>query len=305
MDCSYGDNIRITIFGQSHAPAIGVTIQGLSAGFTIDRAARRAIAKYHDDILKAAPPRVSEEIFRLFSFSSSAKSFRLLWETKLLQTLFPKISSFVDRTGGSSSPQWDYLQAFDGLPDNDEVQNAARLAILLYPVFNSEIQQCSPLSAREEHRGRGGRWRFLQNFEREVLSHVAIPRGTVIGALNCLFILPRLRERPSFVLGSRFSVCSRDFPNLMALARAVYAVEGHACDLLDEWQAFHDAEVGQVEDSRQRREDVEEDESPEQESEGEMGGEVSRPRSSRRRRSHRRHYRGRRREERGYTEGKE
>ena len=39
MSSSYGENIRITIFGQSHAPAIGVTIEGLPAGFTIDRAA--------------------------------------------------------------------------------------------------------------------------------------------------------------------------------------------------------------------------------------------------------------------------
>ncbi|MBO7687857.1 MAG: chorismate synthase [Kiritimatiellae bacterium] len=42
MNSSYGDNIRITIFGQSHAPAIGVTIQDLPAGLTIDRAALQA-----------------------------------------------------------------------------------------------------------------------------------------------------------------------------------------------------------------------------------------------------------------------
>ncbi len=42
MNSSYGDNLRITIFGQSHAPAIGVTIQGLPAGFAIDRAALQA-----------------------------------------------------------------------------------------------------------------------------------------------------------------------------------------------------------------------------------------------------------------------
>ena len=42
MSSSYGENIRITIFGQSHAPAIGVTIEGLPAGFAIDRAALQA-----------------------------------------------------------------------------------------------------------------------------------------------------------------------------------------------------------------------------------------------------------------------
>ena len=36
MSSSYGENIRLTIFGQSHSPAIGMTLEGLPAGETID-----------------------------------------------------------------------------------------------------------------------------------------------------------------------------------------------------------------------------------------------------------------------------
>ena len=36
MSSSYGDNFRISIFGESHASAIGVTIEGLPAGSTVD-----------------------------------------------------------------------------------------------------------------------------------------------------------------------------------------------------------------------------------------------------------------------------
>ena len=39
MSSSYGENLRITIFGESHAPAIGVTIEGLRSGLSIDREA--------------------------------------------------------------------------------------------------------------------------------------------------------------------------------------------------------------------------------------------------------------------------
>lgn len=42
MGSSYGDNLRVTIFGQSHAPAVGVTIEGLPAGEQIDFARLRA-----------------------------------------------------------------------------------------------------------------------------------------------------------------------------------------------------------------------------------------------------------------------
>ena len=36
MSSSYGDRLRLTIFGQSHSPAIGVTLEGLPAGIEID-----------------------------------------------------------------------------------------------------------------------------------------------------------------------------------------------------------------------------------------------------------------------------
>ncbi len=36
MSCNFGNNIKITIFGQSHSEAIGVVVDGLPAGFRID-----------------------------------------------------------------------------------------------------------------------------------------------------------------------------------------------------------------------------------------------------------------------------
>ena len=41
----YGQNLHLTIFGQSHAPAIGMTLEGLPAGETIDMEALQAFLK--------------------------------------------------------------------------------------------------------------------------------------------------------------------------------------------------------------------------------------------------------------------
>ena len=43
MSSSYGENIRVTVFGQSHSPAVGVTVEGLPAGEELDRDALRRI----------------------------------------------------------------------------------------------------------------------------------------------------------------------------------------------------------------------------------------------------------------------
>lgn len=45
MGSVYGKNIRVSIFGQSHSPAIGVVIDGLPAGFMPDMTALRAFMK--------------------------------------------------------------------------------------------------------------------------------------------------------------------------------------------------------------------------------------------------------------------
>ncbi len=42
MSSTYGENIRITVFGESHGPAVGVTAEGIPAGETVDFTALQA-----------------------------------------------------------------------------------------------------------------------------------------------------------------------------------------------------------------------------------------------------------------------
>ena len=36
MSSTYGENLKLSIFGQSHGPAIGMTLDGIPAGFPVD-----------------------------------------------------------------------------------------------------------------------------------------------------------------------------------------------------------------------------------------------------------------------------
>ena len=36
MSSTYGENLKLSIFGQSHGPAIGLTLDGIPAGLPVD-----------------------------------------------------------------------------------------------------------------------------------------------------------------------------------------------------------------------------------------------------------------------------
>ena len=42
MSSTYGEHLKLSIFGQSHAPAIGMTLDGIPAGLTVDLEALQA-----------------------------------------------------------------------------------------------------------------------------------------------------------------------------------------------------------------------------------------------------------------------
>ena len=46
MSSSYGNRLSLTIFGQSHSPAIGMTLEGLPAVMNVDMEARQSKKEY-------------------------------------------------------------------------------------------------------------------------------------------------------------------------------------------------------------------------------------------------------------------
>ena len=49
MSSTYGENIRLTIFGSSHGPSVGMTLDGIPAGLSVD------LGKLHNFLQRRAP----------------------------------------------------------------------------------------------------------------------------------------------------------------------------------------------------------------------------------------------------------
>jgi len=82
-------------------------------GFRIEGASFKAIKRHAKEMTKAAPARMIEEIYKLFSFQSAEAAFHLLRETGLMKVMFPEIDRYLNRHGGKNAPLWRYLAALD------------------------------------------------------------------------------------------------------------------------------------------------------------------------------------------------
>ena len=122
-------------------------------GFSIEKKTLRAIVKHRAELKNAAPARLIEEIYRFFGFGTGQAAFRLLEETKILPILLPALDAHLRDAPASSPSLWKYLEAFDGMQPNADVQReTAILAALAYPLFEARLQQTagpnSPYSIR-------------------------------------------------------------------------------------------------------------------------------------------------------------
>lgn len=104
--------------------------------FTIERRTWKAILKYHKEILKASPARLTEEIQRLFTYKSGHDAMRLMKESGLLKDLLPWVDHYLSKASDKGKLFWSCLAALDSTaPDDSAPPSALVFASMCYPMF--------------------------------------------------------------------------------------------------------------------------------------------------------------------------
>ena len=162
-------------------------------GFEIERGTYEGILRHRNDILKASPPRVSEEMLELLRRGWSKGAFRLMMDTRLLESLLPEIHQAVS---DDRAPYfWKMLEVLDRtVGAGRKISDPLALSVLFLPWIITELE-------REQGR-RDGRMRigeltlFLRNLLRLILErlHRALDRRALqhLGALLQLLAQPLL-----------------------------------------------------------------------------------------------------------------
>lgn len=171
-----------------------------------------AMIVHREDLLRAARPRLLEELLRLLRGGAARRSFWIAWETGVLSVLLPELSSFLDDDTKFRTRMWKRLSLVDArIAAGGGVSDPVLFATLLQEPVEEAIEgERDALIAVGDAMG-------------EAIERLAIPRRLVDRLRSVLAAQKRLRQ------GKVGSLGRRDF---FSEAAATYALDAEArgCD---------------------------------------------------------------------------
>ena len=206
-------------------------------GFEIEAETYKGILRHRVEILKASPPRVSEEILELLRRGWSRGAIRLMVDAGLLDPLLPEIYNAIRE---DRAPYfWKMLEVLDRtVQAGRKISDAVLLSVMMLPWVISEIEQ------EETRRENANRMRigevivFIRDLIQPVCVRMAFAAGTRHQIEQALETLWRLLEPPSD-RRSQFRAVYRDpFNDALALLELYALSSGRYVDVFRQWQAF-------------------------------------------------------------------
>ncbi len=204
-------------------------------GFEIEHETYAGILRHRAEILKASPPRVSEEILELLRRGWSRGAFRLMVETRLLEPLLSEIYGSI--AAEKAVYFWKMLEVLDRTVQSDrKVSDPVLLAVLMLPWIMDELDR---ENARREGRMRIGEvLLFIRELVQPICARMSLAAGTRHQIEQALETLWRLLEPPAD-RRALFRFVYRDaFNDALALLELYALSSGKYVEQFRHWQSF-------------------------------------------------------------------
>ena len=203
--------------------------------FEIEERTHDAILRHRQEILKASPHRVSEEILELLRRGWSRGAFRLMVDTDLLEPLLPEVFRAI---AGDRAPYfWKMLEVLDRtVQAGRKISDAVLLSVLLLPWIVEELE-------KEEAR-RDSRMRiseviiFIRDLIQPVCTRMALAAGTRHHIEQTLETLWRLLEPPAEKRAMFRFVFREPFNDALALLELYALSSGRYVEHFKQWHSF-------------------------------------------------------------------
>ena len=214
--------------------------------FELDPETRDAIVRHADELSKASPARLLEEIVRLFAFQSGEKAVRLLQSTGVLAVILPEVSECMEKDTGDNTLFWRRLAALDRgdtvLPD---ASPSLIFAVLLLGALKRKLGKDWPSNGFP-------RLRFdkVHSFLEPLAARLHFPRKMVDRIVHIYLAQHRFTHAGEKRGGIANFVTQDSFHEALAFAEIVHAAEGKPTMDLNHWRDLLAERIYGREDNR-------------------------------------------------------
>ncbi len=202
-------------------------------GFTVEPRTWRALRRNAPEVMKSAPPRLLEEVYRFFGYRSGAASFDLLAQSQMMAQLFPELVAFLKARRGRQAEFEAMLEALDAFGDDYAPPKPELIfAALLHGMF--EVRQAEHLE-----RGEHPRHEVIRELIEPLMPRLRIPRRVTDRLVRIIDAQRRFDEAPGKRRFSRKRFMAQEtfFDSLDLFAIRTAAGLGDA-DSLKDWRKW-------------------------------------------------------------------
>jgi poly(A) polymerase len=203
-------------------------------GFSIDPATYEAIVRHRNEILKASPPRVSEEILELLRRGWAQGAFRLMVDIGLLEPLLPEVYRAI---ADDRAPYfWKMLEVLDRtVGAGRKISDAVLLSVLLLPWITEELEM---EEVRRPAMRIGEVIVFIRELIQPLVTRMSLSASVRHQIEQTLETMWRLLEPPGDKRASFRFVFREPFNDALALLELYALSSGRQVEAFRQWQSF-------------------------------------------------------------------
>ncbi len=208
-------------------------------GFAITPDAYEAILDHRKEIVKSAPPRVTEEISQSLRGGHALPTFLLMREVGLLDVLLPELANVLreidpEHPHGAGHLFWALLDLLDAERRRGRVFDDAVLYSLFFlPVVRSQLRE---MKVSDPDPGRLAV--MLEDIVTPVAIRMALPNAVSHRIKQALATVGKLSHRPDQRVATRRIVFREAFPAALDLFELNAMATGRGEELVREWRAM-------------------------------------------------------------------
>ncbi len=209
-------------------------------GFAITPDSYEAILRHRKEIVKSAPPRVTEELAQALRGGHALPTLLLMREVGLLDALLPELATVLrqidpDHARGTGHLFWALLEVLDAERRRGRVfGDAVLFALLFIPIVRGRVREAFPDGDPEPNR--------LSTIIEEVVSPLAfrmsLPRAATDRIKQALAIVGKLSHRPDAKVATRRLAFRDAFSTALDLFELTAMATGRGLELVRDWRAL-------------------------------------------------------------------